>query len=79
MVMTDFFVKVSEPDFRLPQIVIDNLPIVDPEQVNLVITEYLEQNPVSEPLLEAHVVDDSPHPAYDDLPSLRLLFENGII
>jgi hypothetical protein len=26
-----------------------------------------------------HVTDYEPHPAYDDLPSLRLLFENGLI
>lgn len=29
--------------------------------------------------LGGHVQDDEPHPAYDDLPSLRLLFENGLI
>ena len=28
--------------------------------------------------LIAHIVDLTPHPAYDDLPSLRLLFENGL-
>lgn len=26
-----------------------------------------------------HVADTTPHPAYDDLPSLRLLFENGLV
>lgn len=26
-----------------------------------------------------HMQDDDPHPAYDDLPSLQLLFENGLI
>ena len=25
-----------------------------------------------------HVADPEPHPAYDDIPSLTLLFENGI-
>lgn len=29
--------------------------------------------------LGAHVADTTPHPAYDDLPSLTLLFENGLI
>lgn len=29
--------------------------------------------------LAVHVADETPHPAYDDLPSLRLLFENGLI
>ena len=26
-----------------------------------------------------HIADTTPHPAYDDLPSLSLLFENGIV
>ncbi|MER7433121.1 hypothetical protein ABT341_00175 [Pseudonocardia alni] len=26
-----------------------------------------------------HVSADTPHPVYDDLPSLTLLFENGLI
>lgn len=30
-------------------------------------------------LLEVHINDETPHPAYDDLPSLNLLFENGLI
>lgn len=29
--------------------------------------------------VEVHVQAVEPHPAYDDLPSLRLLFENGLI
>ena len=29
--------------------------------------------------LIAHVEDPTPHPVYDDLPSLTILFENGII
>lgn len=29
--------------------------------------------------LTTHVQDTTPHPAYDDLPSLVLLFENGLI
>lgn len=27
----------------------------------------------------SHVYAESPHPAYDDMPSLRLIFENGIV
>lgn len=77
--MKDYFVKVSEPDFQLPDVVLENLPPVKPEQVNLVITEYLRENPVDEPQLEAHVITDNPHPAYDDMPSLTLLFENGLL
>jgi len=26
-----------------------------------------------------HVESNAPHPAYDDLPSLTLLFENGLV
>jgi len=29
--------------------------------------------------ITVHEIDPTPHPAYDDLPSLRLLFENGLI
>lgn len=29
--------------------------------------------------IEAHIQDPTPHPAYDDLPSITLLFENGLI
>lgn len=31
---------------------------------------------VVEEVVERHVNDPTPHPAYDDIPSLRLLFEN---
>ena len=27
---------------------------------------------------EAHTADTKPHPAYDDIPSLSILFENGL-
>jgi hypothetical protein len=30
-------------------------------------------------LLATHIADETPHPAYDDLPSLKLLFENGLV
>lgn len=30
-------------------------------------------------LLAGHVDDTTPHPAYDDMPSLVLLFENGLV
>jgi hypothetical protein len=29
--------------------------------------------------LESHIHADEPHPAYDDMPSLRLIFENGLV
>lgn len=30
-------------------------------------------------LVDAHIADATPHPAYDDLQSLTLLFENGLV
>lgn len=29
--------------------------------------------------LEDHIAAEEPHPAYDDLPSFTLIFENGLI
>lgn len=29
--------------------------------------------------LQAHIESQEPHPAYDDLPSLTILFENGLV
>lgn len=29
--------------------------------------------------LEAHIASATPHPAYDDIPSLTILFENGLV
>lgn len=26
-----------------------------------------------------HVADSTPHPAYDDIPSMTLVFENGLV
>lgn len=34
---------------------------------------------VSDAVILAHINDVTPHPVYDDLPSLTLLFENGLI
>ena len=28
--------------------------------------------------ITAHAIDPTPHPAYDDMPDLSLLFENGL-
>ncbi|GAY12022.1 hypothetical protein [Pseudonocardia sp. N23] len=37
-------------------------------------------HPVSrDDVLAPHIVAPEPHPAYDDLPDLRLIFENGLI
>ena len=29
--------------------------------------------------MSLHILDPTPHPVYDDLPSFTLLFENGLI
>ncbi len=29
--------------------------------------------------LAAHVADTTPHPVYDDMPSMTLIFQNGLI
>ena len=34
---------------------------------------------IVEPIMTAHINAPEPHPAYDDMPSLTLLFENGLI
>lgn len=42
------------------------------------LSEWLESLKVSPPLDE-HIASPTPHPAYDDMPSLSLIFENGLI
>ncbi len=33
-----------------------------------------------EPILEAHINAEEPHPAYDiDMPSLKVIFENNLL
>lgn len=38
---------------------------------------FVDQDDLDQAIAD-HVVDPEPHPAYDDIPSLTLLFENGI-
>jgi hypothetical protein len=38
-----------------------------------------EGSDVSDAVLLAHIDSTTPHPVYDDMPSLTLLFENGLI
>lgn len=48
VVMSDtgaYFLKVSPPQFQLPQIVLDNLPAASAEDIAAAVTEYLESNP----------------------------------
>lgn len=34
---------------------------------------------VSDAQLLAHIQSSTPHPMYDDMPSLKLIFENGLV
>ena len=85
--MTEFFVKVSDPDFQLPQVVLDNLPypVIDPDAIKDAVNEYLDGADLATPqyvndAVEAHRVDPLPHPAYDvDIPDLSLIFENHLV
>lgn len=55
-------------------------PVADPETIGQAIDEYLDENPIADEVIEQHVNDPDPHPAYDDdLPSLTLIFENHLI
>ncbi|POH63641.1 hypothetical protein C3B60_16130 [Cryobacterium zongtaii] len=77
-----YTVKVSGPDFQLPAVVLEHLdlPAAEPEQIADAVEAYLVANPPSAdgPLLAAHILAPEPHPAYDDIPSFTLLFENGL-
>lgn len=55
--------------------------LISDEEFNQALEEYLLVNPIgnNEPLLNVHVVDTTPHPAYDDTQSLVGLLENGLI
>jgi hypothetical protein len=39
----------------------------------------LDSGVVAEAMMIAHVEAPTPHPAYDDMPNLKLLFENGLL
>lgn len=60
---------------------------VSGEEIATAVTEYFEQNPVVgattqyvEEAIASHENDATPHKAYDtDIPSLTLIFENGLV
>lgn len=62
-------------------------PIGDPELIHQAIVDYLNENPLEgvtptqlADAITTHRNDPEPHPAYDiDMPSLTVLFENGLI
>jgi len=59
---------------------------VSPAQIGAIVEEYLDAHPpaagVSEQFVDdtvtAHAESATPHPVYDDGPSLVLIFENGL-
>ena len=58
------------------------LPAAPPAAIELSVRSYLSENPVlaevTTSIFNGHLTDLTPHPAYDDLPDLVLLFENGM-
>jgi hypothetical protein len=60
-------------------------PAASPEVIAAAVQGYLDEHPPDDvpDLIDAaittHVQAPAPHPAYDDLPSLQLLFENGLV
>ena len=64
----------------VPQTVLGGFSSVSPEEIAEAVEEYFNQNPTTgEPALAAHLIDPTPHPVYDEMPSLTLIFENGLI
>ncbi|AXC36149.1 hypothetical protein SEA_FORK_41 [Microbacterium phage Fork] len=67
----------------------DLLPIggASESQIESAINDYFEANPVSgvtaeyvQAAIQAHRIESTPHTAYDvDIPSLSILFQNGIV
>lgn len=53
---------------------------VSPDEIATAVESYLTDNPptASEPLLAAHIISPTPHPAYDDDMNLDIYFENGL-
>lgn len=58
----------------------------DPEAIADAVSDYLTENPVdgvTEEVLEAtiasHAESETPHPVYDDMPSLTIIFDNALV
>lgn len=59
-------------------------PTISYQQVVDAVSEYLETNELATPAfvgnaISEHVESELPHPAYDDMPDLTLIFNNGLI
>jgi hypothetical protein len=84
--MSGHLIPTVDADTKLfPQATMDALagalPGASDEQIASAVDDYLTANPptAGEPLLAEHIVAELPHPAYDDIPSLTVLFENGLV
>jgi hypothetical protein len=57
----------------------------DPEAIADAVSDYLTENPVegvTEEVLTAiaaHADSETPHPVYDDMPSLTIIFDNALV
>ncbi len=51
--------------------------IAETLDVGQAVQDYLAEHPSAD--LQAHIDSPTPHPAYDDVPDLVVLFENGLI
>lgn len=71
---------VEPPSVPLPRTVLGGFSTISQEQIVDAVDQYFLENPTAgEPALEAHLIDPTPHPVYDEMPSLTLIFENGLI
>lgn len=78
--MTEINVQVSVPD---DDIILAQIPSEDP--IEILITEGTNGLSMTEVRREIdnkiyeHVIDPLPHPAYDEIQDLTLIFKNGLI
>jgi hypothetical protein len=78
--------RVDDKTFLFPEATMDALrramPGATDEQLQAAVQEYLAAHPpvAVDPRLDEHLASETPHDAYDvDMPSLTLIFENGLI
>lgn len=57
----------------LPPVTVESFSSLEPT----VVIMGADYNPMAK--LAEHILDPEPHPAYDDIPSFALIFENGLI
>lgn len=75
--MTDIInVTISDPPVDTVNVVVSN---PEPVEVIEVVVGVLDSETISEARLLAHKQEETPHSVYDDIPSLELIFENGLV